>query len=137
MKKLSLLSVAFLLLFLTLHPASSFAHRLVIEPKESGSIKVVYEDGSFSTRTVVIVYDRHGDEIERGTLDSDGYFFYDETLAHFFVADDSMGHRTEWTVGEEVVYKSDPHRWITAGVVSLILVSIAVFFSYRVRQRSQ
>jgi nickel transport protein len=135
MKKLSIL-IAFLLLFLTLQPSPSFAHRLVIEPKEPGLIKVVYEDGSFSTRTVVIVYDRHGNEIERGTLNSDGYYFYDVAVAHFFVADDSIGHRTEWTVGEEVVYKSDPHRWITAGVVSLILISIAVFFSYRSRRRS-
>ncbi|MFN7249626.1 MAG: hypothetical protein ACK4M9_02445 [Anaerobacillus sp.] len=134
MKKLSFL-IAFLLLFLTLQPSPSFAHRLVIEPKETGLIKVVYEDGSFSTRTVVIVYDRQGNEIERGTLNSDGYYFYDESVAHFFVADDSIGHRTEWTVGEEVVYKTDPHRWITAGVVSLILISIAVFFSYRSRRR--
>ncbi|QOY35043.1 hypothetical protein AWH56_020380 [Anaerobacillus isosaccharinicus] len=125
-----------LVFFFTFHPSSSFAHRLVIEPKEPGLIKVIYEDGSFSTRTIVVVYDGQGKEIERGTLDSKGYFHYDEQRGFRFVAEDGIGHRTEWAVGEEVVYKSDPHRWISAGIVLLVLISVAVLFSYRSRVRS-
>ncbi|WP_059104872.1 hypothetical protein [Shouchella shacheensis] len=136
MKKEILISLFFIFLF-TFDASPAYAHRLVIEPLEPGTIRAVYEDGSFSTRTLITVYDATGNEIDHGSLDSDGYFYFDETEAHFFVADDGIGHRTEWTVGEEVVFKSDPHRWMIGGIVLFLSISIAVYFSYRVRKRKQ
>lgn len=136
MKKCFLISMLITFL-LTFDASPAYAHRLVIEPQESGTIRVVYENGSFSSRTLITVYDATGNEIDSGSLDSEGYFYYDETEAHFFVADDSIGHRTEWRVGEEVVFKSDPHRWLIGGIVLFISISIAVYFSYRVKKRKQ
>ena len=121
----------YLLLLLFIGSTNTYAHKMHIDPAEEGAIQVVYEDGSFSTRTVVTVYDKEGNEIDQGRLDSKGFFYYDQKKAHSFVADDGMGHRTEWTSGEDVVVKSAPHRWITIGAVVAILVGIAIVFSLR------
>ncbi|MBM4765261.1 hypothetical protein [Bacillus sp. B15-48] len=126
--------VVFLLLFVFISSTTVYAHKMLIAPIEEGVIQVVYEDGSFSTRTVVYVYDQEGNEVDQARLDSDGYFYYEE-IGHTFVADDGMGHRTEWTVGEEIVIKSDPHRWIIIGIVVTVFVSIAIVSSYLAKRK--
>ncbi|WP_078552559.1 hypothetical protein [Bacillus alkalicellulosilyticus] len=130
--KNGILVLLFVLLF---SPLSStvYAHKLLIEVSEPGTLHVIYEDGSFSTRTVVTVFDQAGNEIDKGTLDDEGYFHYDKVEAHSIVAEDGLGHRTEWTVGEEIVVRSDPHRWLIITIVLTILVGIAIFFSYRTK----
>ncbi|MDQ0340116.1 hypothetical protein J2S00_002911 [Caldalkalibacillus uzonensis] len=120
---------------LFLQTTTVYAHKLLIEPVSPGKIKVVYEDGSFSTRTMVQVFDTERNEIESGHLDSEGYFYYDEERANLIVADDGIGHRTEWTVGEEVIVKSDPHRWLTVGMVVVVFVVVAAYFSYRTKKK--
>lgn len=136
MNKIVLSCCCFLLLFTLLAP-SVFAHRLLIDPKEPGVIKVIYEDGSYSTRTLVYVYDKQGNEISFGKLDSNGYFHYDHEKAFIITATDGIGHRTEWTVGEQIVFKSDPHRWVTAAIVLFILGCIAVFFTCRKKYKER
>lgn len=127
--------VIYLLFFIFISSTTVYAHKMLIVPVKEGVIQVVYGDESFSTRTVVSVYDQEGNEIDIGKLDSEGYFYYDEESAHKFVADDGIGHRTEWTVGEENVVKSDPHRWIIIGIVVTVLVGIAILFSYRAKRK--
>ncbi|MDE5413687.1 hypothetical protein [Alkalihalobacterium chitinilyticum] len=125
----------FFFLFIGFHTVS--AHKMIIIPgDDDGALKVLYEDGSFSTRTVVTVYDEKGNEIDSGPLDEQGAFYFDHNDAHFFVATDGLGHRTEWTVGEDVVVRSDPHRWIIGGAVFMVFVLISLIFYFRTRKRN-
>jgi len=112
------------------------AHKLLIDHIEPGVLHVIYEDGSHSTRTIVTAYDADRNEIRSGTLDENGYFYYDAEEAAFFVADDGIGHRTEWRVDEEVAINGDPHRWVTTGIVVTVLIAIAVFFSRRSKKQN-
>ncbi|MCT8137289.1 hypothetical protein H1D32_05740 [Anaerobacillus sp. CMMVII] len=86
----------------------AYAHKMVIETVEAGKIRVVYEDGSFSRRTIVILYDANGNELSRGSLDHEGYFFYDPKKVSLVVANDGIGHRAEWEVGTINQKKSHP-----------------------------
>ncbi len=128
--------ISFLIILLISFASPTSAHRLVIQPVEPGTIKVIYDDGSFSTRTVITVFNEKGIEVANGTLDSEGNFHYDVKIAKFFVANDGLGHRTEWTVGHDVVYISDPHRWITAGIVIIICIIISLYFSMKTKKRN-
>ncbi|WP_216829687.1 hypothetical protein [Alkalihalobacterium elongatum] len=125
-----------IILILIIFAIPVHAHKMLIDPIEEGKIQVVYEDGSHSNRTIVYAYDDEGNEVANGSLDENGYFYYEPNEATFFVADDGIGHRTEWRVGEEILVKSDPHRWITVGIVVAIFISIAVFFSYRSKRKA-
>lgn len=129
--------VFYIFLSLILSCTPVYAHKMLIVPVEEGTIQVVYEDGSFSTRTVVYVYDEEGNEIDQGRLDAEGNFYYDATIAYSFVADDGIGHRTEWTIGEEAVATSDPHRWLTVGAVVAVFVAIAVIFSLKAKRKNK
>ncbi|MFV8828925.1 hypothetical protein ACNSTQ_14180 [Alkalihalobacterium sp. APHAB7] len=127
--------MTFLFLFIGFHTVS--AHKMIIIPEDDGTLKVLYEDGSFSTRTVVTVYDKKGNEIDSGPLDEHGAFYFDRDEAHFFVATDGLGHRTEWTIGEDVVVRSDPHRWLIGGSVFTVFSAISYFFYRRTRKRNK
>lgn len=127
-----------LIFFLIIGFHTVSAHKMVIIPEEEdGTLKVLYEDRSFSTRTVVTVYDKKGNEIESGPLDEQGTFFFDPNEAHFFVATDGLGHRTEWTVGKDVVVRSDPHRWLIGGAVFMVFIVISLFSYRRTRTRNK
>ncbi len=116
-----------------IHTQPVSAHKMMIIPEDEGVLQVLYEDGSFSTRTIVTVYDKDGSELESGPLDEQGSYSFNKTEAHFIVATDGLGHRTEWTVGEEVIVKSDPHRWLIGGAVFFIFIGIALFFYKRTK----
>ncbi len=113
---------------------TAYAHRMIIQPREEGVIKVIYDDGSASSRrTEVVAYDRDNQEIKRDGLDREGFFSY-PSETYLIVADDGLGHRAEWVVGEET---TELPRGITISVVVTGLVVIAVFFDYRVKNRTQ
>lgn len=133
--KQRIFTLTLITIFLLFHALPVYAHKMMIEPVEDGKIKVTYADGSFSSRTVVTVYDENGTEVAQGPLDEEGYFSYDISTAHSFVAEDGLGHRSEWTIGEEGQAKSDPHQWITVGIVVLIFVIVAIIFSKRAKKK--
>ncbi|RXI98626.1 hypothetical protein DS745_20130 [Anaerobacillus alkaliphilus] len=114
-----------------------FAHKMFIEPVKEGTVKVQYEDGSFSKRTVVYVYDEKGNEIQKGALDDKGYFYFDPLQAKVLNASDGIGHYTEWQVGETMNGKSLYSRWASAIVVLLCCLVIALLFSSRSKKKKQ
>ena len=126
----SCMIVVFLAVF---SPTATLAHKMIIEPIGEGAIQVIYEDGSFSTRTKVTVYNQEGDSIDSGYLDSYGYFYYDKAQAHLLIADDGIGHRSEWQIGKEIAIKTAPYRWITALIVILTSCAIACYYSFKIR----
>ncbi len=109
------------------------AHKMIIEPIKEGKVKVVYEDGSFSKRTVVHVYDHEGQEIQIGALDGEGYFYYDVRMATLLVASDGIGHRAEWQVGDLLMKTNQ--RWGVAVIVIVICLANAWFFRYRTKKK--
>lgn len=126
--RLFVLIMCFLMVFSTI----AFAHKMVIEPVEDGLVKVYYEGGDFSYRTEVTVYDSNDQVIESGKLDDEGKFTYDtDSDVKYLVADDGMGHRAEWTVGEEASSSSHASKYIRIAVVVLVLAGIAGIYYLR------
>jgi len=125
----TLLVLFIIILFVT--PVS--AHRMLIEEISEGVVKVGYEDGRFSRRTVVVVYDQQGEEIARGALDGEGLFYYNPADAVLIEADDGLGHRTELVLGEEIA--DELPRGLTIALVSVGFLLIAGFFQYRLVKR--
>lgn len=117
------------IIILTTSPV--YAHKIIIEPVESGIIKVMYEDGRFSTRTEVVVYDKDSQILVSGKLDEKGYFYYaNEPDAALIIADDGLGHKAEWVVGVEE-NKSGMKKNIAVVMVLLVLGTIALLFNQR------
>ena len=130
--RLIVLIVCFLMVFSTV----AFAHKMVIEPVEDGVVKVYYEGGDFSSRTEVTVYDSHDQVIQSGQLDDEGKFTYDTNSdAEYLVADDGMGHKAEWTIGEEASSSSHASKYIKIAVVVLVLAGIAGIYYVRKRKK--
>lgn len=123
----------FVLIIIILFVTPVSAHRMLIEEISEGVVKVGYEDGRFSRRTVVIVYDQQGEEIARGALDGEGLFYYDPADAVLIEADDGLGHRTELVLGEEIA--DELPRGLTIALVSVGFLLIAGFFQYRLVKR--
>lgn len=125
----TLLALFIAILFVT--PVS--AHRMLIEEISEGVVKVGYEDGRFSRRTVVVVYDQQGEEIASGALDGEGLFYYVPEDAVLIEADDGLGHRAELVLGEEIA--EELPRGLTIALVSAGFLLIAGFFQYRLVKR--
>ena len=130
-RTLSLILIILLLCFL---PVSTvLAHRMLIEEVGEGAVKVGYEDGLFSRRTVVVVYDQQGTEIARGDLDAEGMFYYPPELAVLIEADDGLGHRAELALGQEVA--EEPPRGLTVAAVFSGFLFIAGIFQFRIYKK--
>lgn len=124
--------IVLIMCFLMIFSATAYAHKMTIEPLEDGVVQVLYDDGSSSSRTVVTVYNSNDEELESGKLDDEGRFTYDaDSDAEYIVADDGMGHRAEWTIGEEPSSRSHASKYIKIGVVVLVLVGIAGIYYIR------
>ncbi len=80
---------------------TSLAHKMMIEPVEDGKIQVNYDAGNAATRAEIKVYDKDGKVLSEGKVDEDGYYEY-EAGASYIEADDGMGHKDKWTIGEDV-----------------------------------
>lgn len=110
----------------------AYAHNMLIEPQEEGTVKVFYDDGSISARTTVTVLDSEGNEIEQGPVDDNGLYQYNNASdAAKIVADDGMGHRAEWAIGEEISATTETQRWHLISGVVVIFLAIAVIFGKR------
>ncbi|MGN9164320.1 hypothetical protein ACTNDY_03395 [Tissierellaceae bacterium HCP3S3_D8] len=124
-------SIVIIMVILLISAIPAYAHKMTIEPVEDGVIKVHYDDGSFSSRTVVTVYDSNGEELESGKLDEEGKYTYDKDKdVSYIVAEDGLGHKDEWKVGEEV--KADSGGSKTLKIVGVVAVlAIVGIVSYK------
>lgn len=92
---------------------TAFAHKMLIEPIEDGKIRVIYGDGTLSTTSQVTVLGENKDLITSGSVDEEGCFYY-PLHAVFIEANDGMGHRAKWKVG-------DPMKSGTPTAVKIVL----------------
>lgn len=123
MKNVKIFLIVITILLVSAVPA--YAHKMVIEPLEDGVIKVQYDDGSFSERTEVKVYNSKDEVIEEGKLDEEGKFTYDKSKeVSYIIAEDGLGHKAEWKIGEESKKDSGGSKWVKIGAVVLVLVAI-------------
>lgn len=91
-----------LIALLVLVPSVVYAHGMFLTLEAPGVFKVEYDGGGFSPKTEVVLYDGEGRELERSPVDEEGKYHFDENLAVYrAVADDGMGHRTEYREGME------------------------------------
>ncbi|WP_350343057.1 hypothetical protein PRVXT_002334 [Proteinivorax tanatarense] len=122
--------IAVLLAVMVFLPSTAYAHRMVIEPKEDGKVWVGFDDGTTSSSVVVKVYDKDGELLEEGSLNSEGLFNYDaQSEAETLIAEDGMGHRVEWTVGDEAAYSDSWTKWLKILGVVIVLGGVAFFFT--------
>lgn len=129
--------IVLIMCFLMIFSATAYAHKMTIEPLEDGIIQVLYDDGSFSSRTEVTVYDSNDEVIESGKLDEEGKFTYAASGdAEYIVADDGMGHKAEWTIGEEPSSSSHASKYIKVGVVLLALLAVVGLYYKRKGRKS-
>ncbi|TCK98136.1 hypothetical protein EDC19_0554 [Natranaerovirga hydrolytica] len=127
LKKLILLIVIF-----SLSSTVVYGHRMLIEPIEDGMVKVYYADGSFSNTTQVMVYDTSNNLIVSERVNDEGYFDYASySDAHKLVADDGLGHRVEWQVGDPISYSSSFYYWLKIVIVVVIIIGIGLIFYIR------
>ncbi len=134
MNRCRTIALFLIILLLCFLPVSTvLAHRMVIEEVGEGAVKVGYEDGRFSRRTVVVVYDQQGTEITRGKLDDEGMFYYQSDLAVLIEADDGIGHRTELVLGQEV--EEELPRGMTVAAVFSGFLLIAGVFQFRIYKK--
>lgn len=80
----------------------AYAHKMTIEPIEPGKVKVEYDAGNPATRAEIKVYNKAGEVVAEGKVDEEGVFEFDQKEASYLEADDGMGHKDKWEVGEEV-----------------------------------
>ena len=126
-------TILFLICLLILIPAISLAHGMLLELESPGVLKVEYDGGGFSPRTMVTIYDKDGNELESGAVDEDGKYKFDTDLdVHKAVADDGMGHRAEYEEGVE--NKSIPKLPVVIGVFVLIGI---IFIFYNKKQKAK
>lgn len=124
-------SIIIIMIMVLISSIPAYAHKMNIEPLENGIVKVHYDDGSFSSRTEVTVYNSNDEVIETGKLNQEGKYTYDTNQdISYIVADDGMGHRAEWKVGELVEVRGGGSKFIKIGIVVLVLGAIAGI-SYR------
>lgn len=114
--------------------STAYAHRMTIVPISEGVIKANYEDGSFSDLTVITVYNSNKEVIYVGNLDENGYFYFDvNSGAARIVADDKMGHRVVWNVGDPISY-STSYKWLKVSIVVILLMLVSVLFHLRTKK---
>ncbi|NLL19748.1 MAG: hypothetical protein GX262_12105 [Clostridia bacterium] len=115
-----------LIALLVLIPGVASAHGMLLRLEEPGMFKVEYDGGGFSPRTEVVLYDEEGRELERGLVDEEGKYHFDENLAVYrAVADDGMGHRAEYKEGVEE--KTIPKVPVVIAVFAVVAVIFVVF----------
>lgn len=124
-----ILMITFILIYAA---TPAFAHKMMIKPIEDGIIAVTYADGTHSNLIKVTVYDSNDEVILEGSLDHDGYFYYDSASdATRIVAEDGMGHRVTWQVGDPTSYSGDKYKWIKVATIVLFFMGIGFVFYKR------
>ncbi len=124
-----------IVLVISIPVGTVFAHRMVIEELEAGLVKIGYEDGRFSRRTEIVVYNEQGMELQRGMIDTNGQFSYQPEEVVLIVADDGLGHRAELNLGQEV--EEELPRGLTVSLVFSAFVLFAGVFQNRLNHKKK
>ncbi|MGF7184371.1 putative GH25 family protein [Desulfitispora alkaliphila] len=128
-KKVIVTALILNLFFMLVVSNDAHAHRMIIRPVEEGLVRVVFDDDTVAVADIVIT-DLDGTEILTGQTDGDGYFKYDPNLEGMkMVADDGVGHRVQWVIGEPV--QEHGSLWLRATGGVLFLAVIAGLFHMR------
>lgn len=106
----------------------AYAHKMIIEPVEDGKIQVMYDGGSAATRSEVKVYNSDDEVIAEGKVDDEGYFEFDEKEASYLEADDGMGHKDKWELGQDVAAVGGSKLPKIAAVL-VVLGALTFFFT--------
>lgn len=124
-------------LILILFTTPVYAHKLTITPQEGDSIKVNYADGSFSDQISLVLLNENKEEIGTAPIDEQGCFYYGDTpnLA-YIVAQDNMGHRVQWKLGDPVAQSSSRGYYLKITAIVLSFLFIAVFFRFRTKKKA-
>ena len=127
----ALFTVVFLLCF----QGQAFAHRMLVEMIDHGLLLVKYDDGTSAGLAEISLYDEDSKRLLEGQTDTEGYFRFDPAMpVHSAVAEDGMGHRARWVVGQEENWWLSTPAWARG----LLGVSIFVFFAaYTNNRRSK
>lgn len=132
MKKGFMLSVVLVLL---MH-ATVLAHQMLIEPLPQERIRVRYEDGKFSKDTVITLFNATGQVVFIKQVDENGEFDYRRyPQATSLMADDGMGHRVIWEIGQPVQNVTGSERWIRIGLIVCTLSSLGFAFNERAKRK--
>lgn len=110
MKLLAAVLFSFIFIFGILLPAVS-AHRVYIIKVEEGRLQVLYEGGIPAGRAVVTLFDRQGNKVDEGSVDPDGFFYFDPSLdVGHAAANDGLGHlaRFEFKAEEQQPRLGEP-----------------------------
>lgn len=114
---------------------SIFAHSMIIEPVNDTSVKVYYDGGGFSDRTVVKLLDENDKELAQGNLDKDGVYTYDKSLPiSKIVAEDGLGHHAEWIVADG--FKEGLPKAPIIAVAVIIFGGVAIFYNKKNKKKS-
>lgn len=132
MKKGIMLSLLLVLLMQT----AVFAHQMIIEPLPQQRIKVYYEGGTFSKDTNITLFDANGQVVFMKKIGENGEFDYSRySRVDSLIADDGMGHRVMWKVGEPVHNVTGTERWIRIGLIACTLSAIGFAFYERAKRK--
>ena len=140
MRRAKFMTIAIILsaIYVLTFSNTTYAHRMIINPGEPGMIQVIFDDGTPAQSADVILYDDEAQELERGEVDSDGYYQYDTNLTIARIeANDGVGHRVVWLYGTE---SNTPQPiFPQAMLVASGFLFAASFFNYRstMRRRQQ
>ncbi len=123
-----------LLMFL-LSATTVYAHRMMIDPVDDKAIWVGYEDGTTIANINVEVLDEQGEVLAAETADEEGYYSFENISdAHSITADDGMGHRVTWVVGEPAAVMEGWTRYLRIAGIVLIFILVALVFWQRTRR---
>lgn len=114
------------LCLLLVMPGHAHAHAMFLTLEEPGVLRVEYDGGGFSPRTIVTVFDEKNNELEKGPVDAEGKFYFDENFhVYSAIAEDGMGHRAECKKGVEE--KKLPKLPVVIGVFAVVAAVFVVF----------
>ncbi|RXJ00310.1 hypothetical protein DS745_12315 [Anaerobacillus alkaliphilus] len=115
-----------------LQPHLVFAHRMVVEMNEPGTIQVRYDDGTNSAIALVKAFDEKGNLLFEETANDLGIVHFDSSIAiHHIIADDGIGHRASWVLEEKVNLLNAVPIWLRALLGISMLLFISALFYYR------
>lgn len=113
-----------------------FAHQMVIEPLPQQRIKVYYEGGTSSKDINITLFDATGQVVFMKKVDEKGEFDYSRySKVDSLIADDGMGHRVMWKVGEPVHNVTGNERWIRISLIASTLAAIGYAFYERSKRK--
>ncbi|MCX7781650.1 MAG: hypothetical protein N2491_12220 [Negativicutes bacterium] len=128
--------IIFALLFVFLLHTTALAHQIMIEPLPQKRIKVRYEDGKFSQDTTITLFNAAGQIIFMKKVDENGEFDYSRySQAASLMADDGMGHRVIWKVGQPVDNVTGKEKWVRIGLIVCVLTAIGFAFYERTQRK--